>query len=513
VIKALMRDALSAALCAKDPAYAHVLLNLCPEGTFKGDPPTFTLARYLTKSLNPGDLPEIAKTTKIDAGTLAEVVAANELMRPLKEHLVKLLSQRLATALSDGLDVTEWAAAITRVSEATACADTNPLRGPLFISAADILEEVVVIRPLLGKVIERDCTGQIFGPSGSGKSFVALDMAMSVGTGGEWNGNKCGKGAVIYFAGEGHSGLKRRIKAWNKRNPGKDLSNVHISSTAISFTTEGLRTAVAEITELEEATGQLVALVIVDTLARHIEGDENSTRDMGGFVRAVDGLRCGFPGSSAIVVHHTGNDAEKSNRSRGSSALKGACDFEIQCDKGLLTYMKVKDGELPVSVEFKLVPIEIGRDADDEPITSCIVFYGERSVKHQEVTLTTYERMIVNLAKRTPGILTGDLRSNYYDERRKLDPEATTNTLKNSFLRSFQKLVEKQAITEKDNIVSVKSDASSSVTYPSPAVTSDAPSPVTYRHSPTGRSDAGDALEVETVMTLHEADLFMGAQA
>lgn len=513
-MKALMRDALSAALCAKDPAHAHALLNLCPEGTFQGDLSTFTLARYLTKTPTPRALREIIESTKIDPGALAEILNANDQVRPLKEHLVKLLSKRQSAALASGMDVTEWAVAVARITESTAPAgDEAAVQPPLFISVASMLEEAVEVKPLLGKVIERDCTGQIFGPSGGGKSFVALDMAMAVGTGSEWNGNKCGKGAVIYFAGEGHSGLKRRVKAWHKRNPGADLSNVHISRTAVSFTPESLRAAVTEITTLEEATGQRVALIIVDTLARHIEGDENSTKDMGGFVRAVDGLRCGFPGSSAIIVHHTGNSAEQSNRSRGSSALKGACDFEIQCDKGLLTYTKVKDGEQPPAVEFKLIPVEIGRDADDDPITSCVVSYGERSAKHQETTLTAYERVLLDLIKSSPGILIGDLRSNFYDERRKLEPEAVTNTLKNSFLRAYRGLVGKQVVIEKDDAVTLKNTDPSPVTPPSQPVTNDARHTVTHRHSPMGRSDVCDALAGETVMTLSEADLFTEAHA
>lgn len=64
-------------------------------------------------------------------------------------------------------------------------------------------------------------------------------------------------------------------------------------------------------------------LIVVDTLARNFgEGDENNTADMNAFVAAMDDLRSRYPGSTVLVVHHTGH-AEK-GRSRGSMAFKGA---------------------------------------------------------------------------------------------------------------------------------------------------------------------------------------------
>lgn len=322
-----------------------------------------------------------------------------------------------------------------------------------FLCATEVLLQTIEIKKLIGKIIERGTTGQLFGPSGDGKTFVALDMFLSVGTGGVWNGIQCEQGIVLYFAGEGHAGLKRRVQAWHQQHQAPNLSNVHISRSVITFDAAGLSQVVKEAQALESQTGKKVALLVIDTLARHLLGDENSTRDMSDFVRAVDGLRDAFPESTAIVVHHTGNDAEKVGRSRGSSALKAACDFEIQCAKGLLTYTKVKDGEQPAPVEFKLVPVQIGEDEDGEPITSCIVQYGERSAKNREVVLTANEGTLLSLVNDYPNILIGDLRSVFYDKRREREPDAKTNTLKNAFLRAFQGLIEKQAIQESGNKV------------------------------------------------------------
>lgn len=316
----------------------------------------------------------------------------------------------------------------------------------LFESATVMLLDPVKIDRLVGKIIERGCTGQLFGPSASGKSFIAIDMACGVATGLYWNGNQCEKGLVLYFAGEGLRGVKRRIRAWQKRNGGADLSNIYISRSAIILDAAGTRKVIAEVKTLEEQTGQKLALIVIDTLARHIQGNENDTRDMGEFVQLVDGIRDAFPGSTALVVHHSGNNVEANNRSRGSGALKAACDFEMKCDKGLLTYTKLKDGEQPEPAEFKLVPVEIGLDEDGEPITSCIVEYGERSAKSKEATLTAGERELLELVKLHPGILSGDLKTALFDRRRERDPDAKYDTIKKAFQRSLDGLIDKEKV-------------------------------------------------------------------
>ena len=75
-------------------------------------------------------------------------------------------------------------------------------------------------------LLEVDCVGTIFGKPGSGKSFIAIDMACCIATGTPYHGRDVLQGAVVYIAGEGHNGLKRRQMAWEKHNEVR-LSNVH----------------------------------------------------------------------------------------------------------------------------------------------------------------------------------------------------------------------------------------------------------------------------------------------
>lgn len=443
MIEADMRAVLAAALCT-DPVQRHQLFSLVPPDTFRGAPFYFTLGRFFATN-SAEKLDEIAKATALDIGAVAELMDEWN-YRPLRELLIKLLARRQSVAMTAGQDVTPWASAIARLSESQAQPLSADERKPLFVSATDLLLEKIKVQPLLGRLIERGCTGQIFGPSGGGKTFVALDMSLSVGTGGDWIGNRCEQGIVLYFAGEGHSGLKRRVNAWTRHNGYPDLADVYVSRSAVPFNAAGMRTVVAEVKDLETQTGRSVALLVIDTLARHLEGDENSTRDMCEFVRAVDGLRDAFPGSTAVIVHHTGNNTEQTGRSRGSSALKAACDFEIQCDKGLLTFTKLKDGDPPAPIEFKLVPVEIGVDDDGVGITSCVVSYGERAARHREVSLTAAERELLGLVQQKPGILTGDLRTALFELRRQRDPDVKYDTMKKAYARALDGLIQKQKV-------------------------------------------------------------------
>ena len=80
------------------------------------------------------------------------------------------------------------------------------------------------------------------------------------------------------------------------------------------------------------------ALVVIDTLARCFDGDENLQEDMGRFIGGIDRLRREFD-TTVIVVHHTRLDAD---RERGSTAFRGAADTMVYCRKS-------RDGELELT--------------------------------------------------------------------------------------------------------------------------------------------------------------------
>ena len=69
---------------------------------------------------------------------------------------------------------------------------------------------------LIEGLIEQQSLCQIFGEPGTGKSFVGIDVACSIGSGKDFHGRPVVRGPVIYVAGEGRRGVVRRVNAWAK---------------------------------------------------------------------------------------------------------------------------------------------------------------------------------------------------------------------------------------------------------------------------------------------------------
>lgn len=185
--------------------------------------------------------------------------------------------------------------------------------------------------------------GVVFGKPGCGKSFLVNDMACCIGTGIPWHGRSVEEGHTLYFAAEGKLGFKARTRAWCKHHEFKRLPKSFFIFDSLDLM--DLR----QVDKFVEAAHELPdtpRLVVIDTLARSMRGDENETKDMGMAVlgaQRIQTLNC-----AVILVHHIGY-AEDQDRPRGNSALVGAADFMIKVEKHQST-MKVsctkqKDGE------------------------------------------------------------------------------------------------------------------------------------------------------------------------
>jgi hypothetical protein len=181
--------------------------------------------------------------------------------------------------------------------------------------------------PLIEDVLDLNTLGLLFGRSGSGKSFVALDWALCVSTATWWKGHRVLPGPVLYVAGEGAVGLGARLEAWQR------FHDVHvpIQITWVPGTVDLLDRRWVD-AFVAVATDVAPVLVVIDTLSRCMAGgDENSPKDMTTVIRALDAVR-DATGACVIPVHHTGKDLTAG--ARGHSALRAALDTEIRVDSG-----------------------------------------------------------------------------------------------------------------------------------------------------------------------------------
>jgi len=180
---------------------------------------------------------------------------------------------------------------------------------------------------LVEGVLARPSVAMLVGPPKQGKTFAALDLAASIVAGRMWMDRPTNGSTVVYVIGEGIGGVGARLDAWSTYTGVTDLDGIHFVRGAVQLSSAAAVDALADYCRDMDAD-----LVVLDTLARCIVGvDENSARDMGQIIEhGLQRLR-DASGATVLAVHHTGKDA--SNGARGSSALLGAVDTEIVCDK------------------------------------------------------------------------------------------------------------------------------------------------------------------------------------
>lgn len=235
---------------------------------------------------------------------------------------------------------------------------------PLFTAVHELLGAIKPIDWLVDGYLEADALGMLYGPSGGGKSFVAVSLACSIATGTPWFGCKVKQGAVFYIAGEGHQGLARRFAAWSKSTGvpiTKDTPLFKSNRAVLMLDADAAEKLKAEVKRLVRETGYVPSFIVIDTLARNFgDGDENKQQDANKFIEAMDELRREF-GCHVETVHHSGHD---SDRARGSSVLKAAMDQElwVKGSNGRLELQvtKMKDAEMPANRQFKITQLGLG---------------------------------------------------------------------------------------------------------------------------------------------------------
>lgn len=223
------------------------------------------------------------------------------------------------------------------------------------------------------------------GPSGGGKTFVVLDMMLSIASGlPDWQGNKIKPGNIVYLAGEGHHGLRSRVAVWMQEHKQKP-KNMWVSNSAVDLNTpQGTQSTIEHIKSLQNDP----KIVVVDTLHRFMDGDENSAQDTKTMIDACALIQAEF-GCSVILVHHTGVAENAQGRGRGSSSWRGALENEISIreSEGVITIeaIKIKDAEkpMPITVELKKTDIEGWIDEDGEQVNSAIVVKCDGQTKEK----------------------------------------------------------------------------------------------------------------------------------
>ncbi len=229
---------------------------------------------------------------------------------------------------------------------------------------------------LIKNVLPRGELVVLFGESGAGKSFFALDMGAAIARNIDWRGHRTQKGRVVYIAAEGAGGFRKRLAAYAKHH-GIELATLDLGiiHAAPNLLDKGDAVAVARAIA---ATGPC-DLVIVDTFAQVMPGaNENAGEDVGKALAHCKGIHLAT-GATVLLIHHAGKDTSKG--ARGWSGLKAAADAEIEVlrlpNGRMARISKQKDGEDNLEWGFDLHTVPVGIDDEGDVIDSCVVIESE----------------------------------------------------------------------------------------------------------------------------------------
>lgn len=226
---------------------------------------------------------------------------------------------------------------------------------------------------LIEGVIQKNTMGFIYGPPGSLKTFVALDMALSFACGkSHWWGRTVGHNdnrIVVYITSEGVNGFHHRISAWEHVNEmDANDSGFRLIRQPINFMQlADVQKLLATVQVIVDEAQLPVAAVFIDTVSRVIPGaEENQQKDMTIFVNACEAVKQRF-NTVVVGLHHS----NKEGGFRGSTVNLGAGDFILEVARddrdetapfntpvtGKLIARKIKDADDNWTQEFDAVAV------------------------------------------------------------------------------------------------------------------------------------------------------------
>lgn len=205
-----------------------------------------------------------------------------------------------------------------------------------------------------GNILYQGTAAWLVGDSGTYKSFVALDWALSVAMGRSWLGHPVKQGAVLYLVGEGMGGMSKRVDAW------EHARGVEVDDQFTVMRPADLLDTATRLHLVAAVERHGFDLLVIDTQARATPGaNENDKGEMDRFVTLVGHL-ANEAGCTVLTIHHS---SKAGSPMRGSGSIYGAADTihilkrpentTLQCE---LLIEKQKDTESGEVLNLDLTP-------------------------------------------------------------------------------------------------------------------------------------------------------------
>ena len=168
---------------------------------------------------------------------------------------------------------------------------------------------------LISGILRRGHKMLISGSSKAGKSFLLMELCISIAEGKKWLGFDCKRGRVLYVNLEidPASAINRFLKIYEAL--GWKMTN---AENIIIWNLRGHAVPLDKLVPklVRRVRDQQLDAIIIDPIYKVITGDENNASDMGAFCNQFDKI-CTDTGCSVIYCHH---------HSKGSQGMKKAID-------------------------------------------------------------------------------------------------------------------------------------------------------------------------------------------
>jgi hypothetical protein len=238
---------------------------------------------------------------------------------------------------------------------------------PLLSKVKDARKQIKKIDWLVDGMIKQETMIMFGGMPSGGKTYLAVELMLSVASGKPFLGQYLTKqGDAVFIACEGRDSVLRRVGAWNHlKNNGIDVEDAYISSREIVITAPDQADISLE-QYIREIDGLCIKplVMFIDTMNYSLgSAKENDANDMTQYFRRIANGLISKYGCVVVLLHHTSKDGSDI---RGSSTIRGALDalFLVSRDSaGIFTVKndkhKDRDKIEPIYLEGRSVEFEL----------------------------------------------------------------------------------------------------------------------------------------------------------
>jgi hypothetical protein len=300
----------------------------------------------------------------------------NEAAPKLAEQLCKAgyHAKAVDLKLGKGGDLADFcklhgASAAAKLSTQPALQPANVIQAAARFTFTKTREVLTRPKPtwLYGREIPSNALITLTGASGSGKTFLAIDYALTIAQ----------QSKVVYVAAERPYAALMRGNAWLEHHKAHDDNLVWIEQAPNLTDPADVQALTAAI----KAYGAV--FVVIDTFSRCADGiNEDNNSEVKRIMQVIDNLRRDT-GAAVMIVHHTGWGG---NRERGASAMRDYAEVALLCEKDGDDTITVSCNKMSAADEFDprhMRLITIGDQAVAIPSERVLQTAGDKLTKRQ----------------------------------------------------------------------------------------------------------------------------------